>query len=121
MRRSPISACDRELMELPSITSQMPVQFKNGACWECLEGQCKACGKNIEPSRLTGRLTRLVDAAATVEAVGVCEPCKLLTRFHYRLHDDMRITGMTDGGWAAWQARPSLIDRLRALAARALA
>ncbi|MEJ6003865.1 hypothetical protein [Paucibacter soli] len=73
-------------------------RIRNGARWECFDGQCKGCGQDIAPGRVTGRLTRLVESVATVEAVGVCDPCKLVTRFHYRLHDDMRITGMTDDG-----------------------
>lgn len=120
MSRSPVSASDRELMALPSIASQMPVQFRSGARWECFDGQCNGCGQHIAPAKVTGRLTRLVESVATVEAVGLCAPCKLVTRFHYRLHDDMRITGMTDNGWAMWQVRLSILDRLRAFFARAI-
>jgi hypothetical protein len=106
-------------MELPSIASQMPVWFKNGACWKRLEGRCKICGMTIQASRFTGRLSRLIEAVVTVEAVGVCLQCRMVTRFHYRLHDDMRISGMTDKGWATWPARPSLFDRLRRALQRA--
>lgn len=105
-------------MALPSIASQMPIQFRNGARWECFNGQCKGCSRDIAPARVTGRLTRLVDSVVTVEAVGVCAPCKLVTSFHYRLHDSMRITGKTDAGWALWKARPSIFDRMRAFIAR---
>lgn len=121
MNRSPLSASDRRLMAMPSIASQMPVQFKSGACWELFDGQCKACGKAMAPGRVTGQLSRLVESVVTVEGVGVCDPCKLVTRFHYRLHDDKRTTGMTDEGWAMWQARPTVLDRLRAFLARATA
>lgn len=113
MPRSPLSDSDRELLARPSIESQMPVRFPNGTAWERFDGECKACGQTIAPGRLTGRVTRLLESVATVEAVGVCEPCRLVTRFHYRLHDDMRITGMTDEGWATWRAKPSLMERLR--------
>jgi hypothetical protein len=116
--RSALSDEDRELVALPSIASQMPVRFANGACWERFDGQCKACGKDIDAARLTGKVTRPMESVATVEAVGVCPPCKLVTRFHYRLHNDMRISGPTDEGWAAWQAKPSIFDRLRKFALR---
>ena len=121
MTVNPISDGDRELMALPSIESQMPVHFKNGACWKNIESQCKGCGRDIVASRFTGRLTRLVESVATVMAIGVCEPCKLVTRFHYRLHDDMRVTGQTEGGWATWRAKPSFLERLRAFISRTFA
>lgn len=116
VRKRTLDESDRELMGLPTIGSQMPVEFENGARWECLEGQCKGCGKLIEPSLLTGRVTRVVESVASIDAIGVCHPCALVTRFSYRVHKDMRISGMTEYGWAAWRARPSLIDRIRALA-----
>lgn len=110
--RSPLSAQDKELMALPSIASQMPVRFRNGACWDSFEGQCKACGRSIDQAWFRGRVTRLVESVASVEAVGICHPCGLLTRFHYRLHDDMHISGLTDEGWAKWEFPPTLFGRL---------
>ena len=120
MSRSPLSASDLDLMAQASIASQMPVRFRSGTCWESLDGQCKGCGKDIEPRYFTGRVNRLVESVATVDAVGVCHACRLVTRFHYRLHEDMRVSGLTSDGWAAWQAKPSFIDRLRSLAVRFL-
>lgn len=106
---------------MPSIASQMPVRFASGTCWERFDGQCKACGKDIATACLTGKVTRPMESLVTVEAVGVCASCKLVTRFHYRLHDDMRISGQTDEGWATWQAKPSIFDRLRKFVMRAIA
>lgn len=112
-KRVALSEMDREMLTFPTIDSQMPVEFANGTCWDCLTGQCKACGQDIQSARLTGKLTRPLESVVSVEAVGVCPSCKLLTRFHFRLHDDMRISGRTDEGWASWQAKPSIYDRLR--------
>lgn len=120
VHRSPLSDSDRSLMAMPAIASQMPVKFKSGACWEGLEGVCNGCRQVIPSHLMSGRITRLMEPVATVEAVGVCPSCRLLTRFHYRLHDDMRITGMTDRGWATWRAESSAFDRLRAWHARTL-
>lgn len=106
MSTRPVNEEDRQLMAMPTIASQFPVRFNNGARWDELTGRCKHCSRGIKDSLMTGRLTRLPESVVTVSAVGVCEPCKLVSRFHYRLHDDMRITGPTDGGWATWQARP---------------
>jgi hypothetical protein len=115
VNRTPVSDQDTRLMAEPSIASQMPVSFKNGTSWADLEGQCKGCGEPIRPKNLTGRVTHVLDSVAAVEAVGVCHPCGLITRFNFRLHDDMRVTGPTDQGWGAWESKPTLTDRLRAL------
>lgn len=61
-----------------------------------------------------------MESVATVDAVGVCHPCKLVTRFNYRLHDDMRLTGLTENGWATWRGKPSFFDQICALISRAL-
>jgi len=113
LSKKPVSAEDRELMTRSTIASQMPVQFGNGACWTSIDGQCKSCGQNIPPGRLTGTVLRQSKSVAVVEAIGVCVPCKLATRFHYRLHDDMRITGMADGRWVTWRPRRSFLDHVR--------
>lgn len=115
-RTTPLSTADRDLLRMPSIASQMPVRMANGATWEALRGECKVCQRTIRDVRLTGRITQVVPTAITIDAVGVCDHCRIATRYHYRLHDDMRITGPTDQGWATWQAQPALGRRLIALA-----
>ena len=63
---------------------------------------------------MTGAVSRPFSNVAVVDAAGVCQPCKLVTRYFYRLHDDMRITGLdAQGRWVAWQMRPTLSARLR--------
>ena len=109
MDRRPLSSDERELMALPSIAPQFPVQLKNDATWNSLNGCCKGCGKDIDPALFTGRVSRQIKSAATVEASGACSACNLLTRVHYRLHDDMRITGPSGQGWATWRASQSAL------------
>lgn len=99
----PVTEADRELISAPSISDQMPVTFANGAAWQALIGYCKGCGAAIAAPLFRGRISRIVDATATVRAVGICHPCKLLTRFEYRLHDDLTITGQREGQWCRWQ------------------
>lgn len=56
---------------------------------------------------------------ATIEASGICRDCKVLTRFLYRLHDDMRITGPGNDGWRTWGGpQSSLIQRVKRLLRR---
>ncbi|TXI24195.1 MAG: hypothetical protein E6Q67_02970 [Roseateles sp.] len=115
LTKRPPAAADIELLSQPAIASQMPVRFDNGACWSSITGQCKSCGQDIPDDRFTGRLSRLVPSVVDVDAVGVCDSCTLLTRFRYRLHDDMHLSGLTDSGWAEWRhrrARPHLQDLL---------
>lgn len=109
----PVTARDLQLLDMATIASQMPLAFQNGAVWETFKGECKACGQTLPDHCLRGRLSVHNSQMAVVEASGVCYECKLLTRFIYRLHDDMRITGPRDDRWMTWKARPSLIDRIR--------
>ena len=117
--RSPLSDSDLELLKMPSIAAQMPVRFSNGAYWGRITGYCSDCGKEIPTASFTGRVTQPMESLATVEAVGFCKPCRLVTRFYYRLHDDMRITGPTEKGWATWQAKSSIFYRLGRFVLRA--
>jgi len=51
-----------------------------------------------------------------VEACGVCHDCHLVTRFVYRFHDDMTITGLRENGWNTWGGKKTtLIGYLRQL------
>lgn len=111
--KKPITDRQREMMGMPSISSQMPVEFTKGSHWDEFEGFCSECGKKIRDEWMRGRVSRPIASVAVIEAVGVCAPCSLLTEFHYRLHDDMRITGRRNGRWVTWRRSPSSwIDRV---------
>lgn len=118
---SPLTARDRELLAMPSVISQFPVAFANGAVWEQFDGECSSCGKTLHRDHVRGLVSRPIPAVATVEAAGVCGDCRLVTRFDYRLHDDMRLTGQREDGWRTWQATPRLFDRFVSLFQRHLA
>lgn len=106
--RRPLNDSHKELLGMPTITSQMPVSFGNDREWTGLDGYCKGCGKMIRPDLFRGRVSKPFPYVAVVDAVGVCHPCKLVTTFHYRLHDDMRMSGKdTDGRWTTWYCRRS--------------
>lgn len=112
----PLSQRDHDLLKMPSITSQMPVSFENGAQWSELKGECKGCGCELPNDAVRGHVARQTHHMVSVEAAGVCHDCKLVTRFVYRLHDDMRITGPRDGRWLTWGAkRSSWWTQLRAV------
>jgi hypothetical protein len=107
---SPLTARDRELLAMPSVVSQFPVAFANAAVWEEFDGECSCSGKTLQREHVRGLVAKPIERVATVEAVGVCWDCKLVTRFDYRLHDDMRLTGRREDGWKTWQATPTLVS-----------
>lgn len=118
---SPLTARDRELLAMPSVISQFPVEFANDAVWEEFDGECSCCGKTLQREHVRGLVARPIEPVATVEAAGICTDCKLVTRFDYRLHDDMRLTGQREDGWKTWQATPTIWDRFVSLFKRLLA
>jgi hypothetical protein len=106
----PLTQRERELLTMPSIASQMPVEFKNGASWVEFVGECKFCNDDIPAALVRGCVSRPLEAVVVVEAIGVCPACRIATPFLYRLHDDMRLTGPREDGWKTWGAEPTLLD-----------
>lgn len=110
---SALSTRDLQLLKMPTIETQMPVRFNNGAEWTELKGECKGSGCTLPEANMRGSVLMPFPNVAVVEAVGVCHDCKLVTRFLYRLHDDMRITGPRNGKWLEWDTKTSFVDKLR--------
>lgn len=102
----PITPRERELLDMASIASQLPVEFATGACWLAFTADCKLCDRPIPPELLRGVVSRPMPSVATLEAVGVCPACRVATPFVYRMHDDGRFTGLRDNSWQTW--RPPL-------------
>ncbi len=112
---SPVTKRDQELWDQAPICTLMPLTLPNGMTWESLEGCCKQCHEGILAADFRGTLTQPLSTVAVVEAVGACRPCRLLTRFYYRLHEDGRVTGRVGSGWGEWHPTPTVLDRLRAM------
>lgn len=110
-----LTARDCELMDMPTIASQMPIQFANGAAWEAFDGECATCKQFLPAGMVVGMVSRPTPTVAVVEAIGVCGVCQKATRYFYRLHDDMRLSGLRDGRWKEWRPKKSLFDRFVAL------
>lgn len=106
-QRSPISARDRELIEMPSLASQLPITFSTtAATWTEIEGKCEGCGRIFSSAYLRGHVQRPTPSVATMEAIAICTDCKLLTRFVFRLYDDLRMMVYRDGHWKTFCGRP---------------
>lgn len=98
---------------MPPVASQMPVVFANGTCWNEITGSCRGCGQSFAESAFRGVVSRPLPSVAVIEAVGLCPHCRLITRFDYRLHSDMRMTGMRNGRWSEWRTRRTLLGAIR--------
>lgn len=98
-QRLPLRPRDIELIEMPTIASQMPVEFENGQTWQDFEGRCAGCGEDITSGFMRGAVIRQALRCYTVEAVGVCASCRSGTSFLVRLHDDGSLTTQVDGVW----------------------
>ena len=107
-----ITERDNKLLTMNSITSYFPIEFSNGAVWEELDGECKSCKNTLPRTMVRGLVSRPFPNVAVVDAVGVCDECKLLTRYHFRLYDDMSITGLSGAKWETWKAKPTIWQRL---------
>lgn len=97
---------------MPTVMSQFPVKFDKHVQWAQFDGECQCCEKTLPRNLVRGKVSRPTGTVAVVEAVGICHTCKTVTRFDYRLHDDMRVTGQREDGWQTWKAAPSLWKRL---------
>ena len=118
---SPLTPRDRELLAMQPLMAQFPVAFGNNAVWEEFDGECLCCGKTLRREFVRGIVVRPIPSVAVLEAAGICVDCRRVTRFDYRLHDDMRLTGQREDGWKTWRANPTLWDRFTSLFQRLLA
>lgn len=113
INKKPITARHEELFAMPTINSQLPVKLDNECLWAEFDGYCLECGNKIDENMLRGAVSKPFPHTAVIDAVGICKPCRVLTVFYNRLHDDMRVTAIKDGKWCAWEAEPTLIERLK--------
>lgn len=109
----PVTDAHRALYEEPSIASQMPVSFKNGARWDSVDGFCPCCKSPVPADQLRGRVWRPNDHLVEIDAMGLCSPCRMLIPFRYRLHDDLSLSGVLKGQWQRWRAQPSAWARVK--------
>lgn len=98
----PLNNRDVELLNMPSITAQMPVTFDNGRQWSEFKGHCNGCDKELSDHLVTGSLVPFNSTTVTIEAVGRCEDCKLVTRFIMRVHDDLSLVTLNSNGWVRY-------------------
>jgi hypothetical protein len=118
----PVTDRDLQLLDMPLIADQLPVVLDNGATWSELKVFCRGCNEAIYQGNFVGSVSTYQGRMAVIEAVGICEPCHLLTRYLYRLHDDLHVSAPGKDGWETWYQgtaeTPSLRQRWARIASR---
>jgi hypothetical protein len=107
IKTSALTARDGQLIAMAPIAAQLPIKFDNGASWLTISCHCSGCDVVLGGQEVFGIIARPFRNVAILEAVGVCLKCTLLTRFEYRFHDDMRISGRREDGWQTWRVQPT--------------
>lgn len=106
------TAHDTYLFGLDPIYSQCPLDFGDGHKWDVVAGTCFTCRKQIPGDMFRGMVARTDDNTFTLEATGVCNDCRTVSVFDYRLHKHRKVTGEKGGIIAVWGGDPSLWDRV---------
>jgi hypothetical protein len=92
---------------MPLLVESFPLVHPEGMRWMQLSVECARCSHEIPNSHVRGRVTfiparkgfwaRLTrktrPSTFALNALGLCEPCRLLTPFRYQLHSDSTMTG----------------------------
>ena len=104
---TPLTEVQRATLRMPSIQSQMPIRFRNGARLDTFNGTCSQCGQTLHMGHLHGSVVmHNGDSMAEVIAMGKCSPCNLFVPFRYRVYQDMRFAGFNQQGvWSEWKMR----------------
>lgn len=116
----PLTSNEHEIEKLvdywdkqPTILSQTPIEFENGAVLDSYRGRCKVCNQPIDDDLLHGAVARPTSTVAVVTAVGLCVPCKTITEFDHRFRDDLSMEWIDEKGkWVRRLPRPGLKTRL---------
>jgi len=102
-----------EMLRGPDVMSQFPVIFANGNRFTQFRAICKQCGEGGASEHTYGRVVRPYPNVAIVRGVLWCESCNFNTPFEWRLHDDLRMSGLRNGRWVEGRLRGSgIIGRI---------
>ncbi len=91
---------DLEIYSAPSLAEQFPIRFETGVSVENFIGRCQGCTNELPLAAVRGEITWPIgERMASVEALGLCEPCQLLTRYQVRFYDDGRYLVLLGDHW----------------------
>lgn len=84
----PISESDKALFaDNPTVCSQLPVTLPDGVIMQEFATHCAGCSREIPGEMLRGTVTDAFGIVA-IDAIGLCRPCRLSTRFRARFRKD---------------------------------
>jgi hypothetical protein len=73
------------------VMEAFPILFKSGSRLQEFHGNCLRCDVQIPVMDLRGSLTLPLPSVVTIEAIGLCRECMLLTPFLARIRDDLTL------------------------------
>lgn len=110
-----------QFAKLPTIKSQLPLVFNNGARFEEINGQCNDCHSSIEENNFRGIINynedpivddkgnQLMEDNADMMAYGCCSNCNKITQFRYILsapNGELTLTEVNDGVVKSYKGKP---------------
>jgi hypothetical protein len=105
----------------PPIMDAFPVSYPTGAHLQEFHGECLKCESQIPIIDFRGTVTQPIPTVVTVEAIGLCRECMLLTPFLARIRDDFTLEYIenTSRQWVSvrpapptlWQKTVRLLQR----------
>jgi hypothetical protein len=120
-KMNPLQKRNHELLGMPSIQSQFPINFENGNGWDEFNVHCDSCGNVLASDLVTGIVSKPMPKVAVIEAVGCCDKCKAVFNIDYRMYDNLSVTCMIQGVWyiliakkSAWKRIVSVFNKLLA-------
>jgi hypothetical protein len=101
--------------QLTKLSSQFPIVFPDGGTWTEFTCECNICSKDILDENTLGTV-ELVFGTYIIKATGYSKDCNFTTRYSYRMHPDMGMTGIDKtGNWYRWTPKrvpKSLVTRI---------
>ncbi len=73
------------------VMDAFPLTFTNGALMQEFHGECFRCESRIPVIDFRGTVTQPIPKVVTIEAMGLCRECMLLTPFLARIRDDFTL------------------------------
>lgn len=104
-----------ELLSCSTIDEQLPIKFEStGFTLTNISGGCVQCKKEILPEYFRGRVNKsFLPKVVTIDAVGLCLHCKLLTPFVHRVYEDYRFTQLQNDGWKEYYLKKEKTSLLK--------
>lgn len=106
-----LNSRDRELMAMPALSRQFPIQFTNGLEIDEVGAACVTCRAPIRPETTFGSVTWPRPEMAVVEAIAVCTVCRTGTPLLVRVKDNGQLVTLLGKRWLEGSVHSNWKDR----------